>query len=91
LTNEQAIATIIGFFVPFIVSWIKKEAWSFERKVLVVWIISFIFAFLNTLFTNQLSLSIDKIIIDLAIIIGVSQTFYSMLYEKIFEKKEGGE
>lgn len=77
--------------MPFIVSWIKKEAWSFERKVLVVWIISFIFAFLNTLFTNQLSLSIDKIIIDLAIIIGVSQTFYSMLYEKIFEKKEGGE
>jgi len=91
LTNEQAIATIIGFFVPFVVSWIKKKYWSFEKKVLIVWIISFIFAFLNTLFTNQLSLSLDKILIDLAIIIGVSQTFYSMLYEKIFEKKEGGQ
>lgn len=91
MTNEQAIATIIGFFVPFVVSWIKKEHWSFERKVLVVWIISFVFAFLNTLFTNQLTLSVDKILIDLAIIIGVSQTFYSMLYEKVFEKKEGGQ
>ncbi|HOQ38668.1 MAG TPA: hypothetical protein PLR73_13385, partial [Acetivibrio sp.] len=90
MTNEQAIASIIGFIVPFVVSWIKKEHWSFEQKVLVVWIISFIFAFLNTYFSNQLTLSVDKILVDIAIIIGVSQTFYSMLYEKVFEKKEGG-
>ncbi len=91
MTNEQAISTIIGFLTPFIVSWIKKEEWSFEKKVAVVWIVSFIFAFLNTYFSNQLTLSWDKLLVNLAIIIGVSQTFYSMLYEKVFEKKEGGQ
>lgn len=89
MTNEQAIATIIGFITPFIVSWLKRESWSFEKKVAVVWFVSFVFAFLTTYFSNQLSLSWDKLLINLAIIIGVSQTFYSMLYEKIFEKKEG--
>lgn len=91
MSNEQAISTIIGFIVPFLVSWIKKEEWSFEKKVVIVWVVSFILAFLNTFFSNELTLSWDKLLVNLAIIIGVSQSFYSMLYEKIFEKKEGGQ
>ncbi len=91
MTNEQAISTILGFVSPFVISWIKKESWSFEKKVLVVWLVSFLFAFLNTLFSNQLVFSWDKLLVNIAIIVGVSQTFYSMLYEKVFEKgKEEG-
>lgn len=97
MTNEQAISTIIGFIVPFVVSWIKNEKWSFGKKVLVVWVVSFILAFLNTLFSNKLAFSWDKLLVDLAIVIGVSQSFYAMLYEKVFEEKvqegkiQGGE
>ncbi len=91
MSNEQAISTIIGFVIPFVVSWIKRENWSFEKKVGIVWVVSFIFAFLNTFFSNQLNLSWDKLLGNLAIIIGVSQSFYAMLYEKVFEKQEKNE
>lgn len=91
MTNEQAISVIIGFLTPFVVSWLKKEEWNFEKKVAVTWLVSFLFAVVSTYFSNQLELTLDKLIVNLAIIIGVSQSFYSMLYEKIFEKMRKNE
>lgn len=89
MTTGEAISIIWGFVTPFLVTALKKKEWSFSRKVAIVWLIAIFFGLLSVVAENKLEnteISLASILKNIAIVIGVSQTFYGMLYEKVFEK-----
>jgi len=91
MSIDEALSIIFGFLTPFIVSYLKDRSWSFTRKVGLVWVISFFFGIISVFAKHQIemaSITLEDVLKNLAIVIATSQTFYSMLYEKIFERKE---
>jgi hypothetical protein len=84
MTNEQAIAVILGIVMPVIVSFLKDCGWSTRQKFWFTILICGIAGAGTAFYTGGLAFTFEgaqKLLLDVAIVFSASQVVYKAYFE----------
>lgn len=83
MTNAEALAIILeGFFLPFIVSLIKRPDWPKRGKIALAVGGSLVAGLATAYVSNSLILSWERVLVDVALVLVASQGMYRLWFER---------
>jgi hypothetical protein len=80
--NEVSVAVAAGFFVPFVVSFLKDKNWATSTKELLAMVVVFITSALITVFDNGAEINnVDSFVANFGVIFSTAQIWYRRYFE----------